>query len=128
MQNEMFQPAWWRTQALRCRRDVIYLANQVRLLAILIRDPRVPWTAKLIAACAIGYIFSPIQLIPSFIPVIGQMDDVAVLLGAMKLIRRLTPDWLRQSCERKLRTPFAEQLNLQPKSVNNNSYQFLQIC
>ena len=42
---------------------------------------------------------SPVQLIPSFIPVIGQMDDVAVLYCGMRMIRRWAPGELIAECE-----------------------------
>ena len=50
-----------------------------------------PWHARLVAACTAGYLFSPIQLIPSFIPVIGFLDDLLVLFVGVKLVQRITP-------------------------------------
>jgi uncharacterized membrane protein YkvA (DUF1232 family) len=46
---------------------------------LLLRHPAVPWHAKVVAACSVGYLLSPIQFIPTFIPVIGQLDDLAAL-------------------------------------------------
>ncbi len=40
------------------------------------KDPRVPWYAKVIIAATVGYALSPIDLIPDFIPVLGQLDDL----------------------------------------------------
>ena len=45
------------------------------------------------------YLVSPIQLIPTFIPVIGQMDDLFVLYVGMKLVRKLTPKDVVDECE-----------------------------
>jgi uncharacterized membrane protein YkvA (DUF1232 family) len=45
-------------------------------------------------------LFSPVQLIPSFIPVIGFLDDFLVLLAAAKLVRRFTPPDLLQECRK----------------------------
>ena len=50
------------------------------------------------AACSAGYLFSPIQLIPSFIPVIGFMDDVLVLFLGAKLLYRITPPDVLREC------------------------------
>lgn len=47
----------------------------------------------------LGYLFSPIQLIPNFIPVIGQSDDLVVLIAGMKLLRILTPRPVVAECE-----------------------------
>jgi uncharacterized membrane protein YkvA (DUF1232 family) len=56
------------------------------------RDPRVPWPAKLVAACVAAYALSPIDLIPDFIPVLGYLDDlVLVPLGIALAIRLIPP-------------------------------------
>ena len=57
------------------------------------RDPRVPWYAKLLAACVVAYAFSPIDLIPDFIPVLGYLDDVVIVpLGILLALRLIPPD------------------------------------
>jgi uncharacterized membrane protein YkvA (DUF1232 family) len=58
-----------------------------------------PLRCRLVAGCAVAYIFSPIQLIPTFIPVIGQLDDLFVLWLGSKLLRKLTPRALLEECE-----------------------------
>jgi len=68
-------------------------------MTLILRHPNVPWSARLVAACALGYILSPIQLIPSFIPVIGQLDDLAVLLAGAKVVRVLVPSPVLVECE-----------------------------
>lgn len=65
--------------------------QRLTLFYRLLSDPRAPWLAKVIASLCVGYVFSPIQLIPSFIPVIGQLDDIFVISLGMKLICRFTP-------------------------------------
>jgi uncharacterized membrane protein YkvA (DUF1232 family) len=55
----------------------------------LMRDPRVPWPAKIIAAAVVVYVASPIDLIPDFIPVLGHVDDLLVaLIGGALLLGR----------------------------------------
>jgi uncharacterized membrane protein YkvA (DUF1232 family) len=76
-----------------------FLVRQTRAMALVIRHPAVPLYAKVVAACTVAYLLSPIQLIPTFIPVIGQLDDLAVLFVGMKLLRFLTPSDLLQECE-----------------------------
>ena len=51
--------------------------------------PRAPTTARVTAALVIGYVCSPIQLIPTFIPVIGQPDDLFVVAVRTVLVRRV---------------------------------------
>lgn len=81
----------WRNQAQRVQRE-----TQVYYFAF--RHPRVPWYAKLIAACCAGYLFSPIQLIPSYIPVIGFLDDFAVLFLGKKILQRTIPPDVFAEC------------------------------
>ena len=57
-----------------------------------------PWYGRLVAACTEGYLLSPIQLIPSFIPVIGFLDDLLVLFLGAKLLQRITPPDVLGEC------------------------------
>jgi uncharacterized membrane protein YkvA (DUF1232 family) len=75
-----------------------WLRGQIRLVSLLMKHPEVPWYGKVVAACTVGYIFSPIQLIPSFIPVIGQMDDAAVLYVGLKVLQKITPAVVLAEC------------------------------
>lgn len=59
------------------------LPNLVKLLARLIRDPRVPRRSKLVVGAALGYVVSPIDLIPEFVPVIGFADDILLMAAAV---------------------------------------------
>ncbi len=90
--------------------QIIAVTKQVHLLTLLLRSSKVPWPAKIVASCSIAYVFSPIQLIPSFIPVIGQLDDVAVLFVGTKLTRKLTPSAALRECEAQSDSAFAERL------------------
>jgi uncharacterized membrane protein YkvA (DUF1232 family) len=49
----------------------------------LLRDPRVPRRAKAALAVAVPYLASPIDLIPDFIPVLGQLDDALLVIGVL---------------------------------------------
>jgi len=93
--------SWLRQQALKWNRDVKFLIRETRVLSLLLRHPDAPWRAKVVAACTVGYLLSPIQIIPTFIPLIGQLDDLAVLLTGMKLLRRLAPTAALAECEAK---------------------------
>jgi len=45
------------------------------------------------------YVVSPIQLIPNFIPVLGQLDDVLVVAFAMRVLNRHTPPTVLKECQ-----------------------------
>ena len=55
------------------------------------RDPRVPWHAKAMAMATAAYAFSPIDLIPDFIPVLGYVDELFVLPLMIYLTVQLVP-------------------------------------
>ena len=61
-------------------------------LWIAARDPRTPWFAKALALAVAAYAFSPIDLIPDFIPVIGYLDDLIIVpLGILLVIKLIDP-------------------------------------
>jgi uncharacterized membrane protein YkvA (DUF1232 family) len=75
----------WKQSARRLKMETfaIYLAY---------RDPRTPWYARLFAILVVAYAFSPIDLIPDPIPVLGYLDDlVLVPLGIALTIKMIPP-------------------------------------
>jgi uncharacterized membrane protein YkvA (DUF1232 family) len=85
-------------------------AAQVEAYALYfaMRDPQAPWFAKLVAAAAVGYVFSPIQLIPDWIPVIGCADDLAALGIALACMRWLTPQSVILACHERAEEAIAQ--------------------
>jgi uncharacterized membrane protein YkvA (DUF1232 family) len=79
------------------------LITEIQILKQLVSHPDSGASTKVIAACSVAYLLSPIQLIPSFIPVIGQLDDLFVVYVGMKMVRRLTPLEVLNECESKVR-------------------------
>lgn len=62
------------------------------------RHPDTPLLAKLISVCVVGYAFSPIDLIPDFIPVLGYLDDLLIVpLGIYVVLRMMPPHVLERS-------------------------------
>ena len=55
------------------------------------RDPRAPWYAKWLAVFIVAYALSPIDLIPDFIPIVGYLDEIILLPGAIWLVLKLLP-------------------------------------
>ena len=55
------------------------------------RDPEVPWLAKIVAALTAAYAFSPIDLVPDFIPVLGLLDDLLIVPAGVWLAMRFIP-------------------------------------
>jgi uncharacterized membrane protein YkvA (DUF1232 family) len=90
---------WFRIRLEKWQHDIEDLIHQTHVMVLAFKHPRVPWHAKMVAGFSVSYIFSPIQLIPTFIPLIGQMDDLLVLFMGMKLLRRFTPEDVLAECE-----------------------------
>ena len=74
------------------------LQKEAHVFYFAFKHPGTPWYARLIAACAAAYLLSPIQIIPSFIPVIGFMDDLMVLVVGFKLIQKSISPEVLQEC------------------------------
>jgi uncharacterized membrane protein YkvA (DUF1232 family) len=71
-----------RARALKMEAYAIYLAA---------RDPRTPWYAKALIFFVVAHTFSPIDLIPDFIPILGYLDDLIITPGGIWLAVRLIP-------------------------------------
>ena len=67
------------------------LFADLRLAWRLMREPRVPAIAKAIPALAALYVVSPLDFVPDMLPVLGQMDDLGILILSVKVFLRLCP-------------------------------------
>lgn len=77
------------------------LKKETYALYLACKDPRTPWYARLLAACVVGYAFSPIDLIPDFIPVLGYLDDlILVPLGIAVVLKMIPPPVLAECRDR----------------------------
>jgi len=74
------------------REIALFLPNFVVLLKRLVSDPRVPRKSKLILGGTIMYLVSPIDVVPDFVPGLGQLDDVVVALLALHSILNRVDD------------------------------------
>jgi uncharacterized membrane protein YkvA (DUF1232 family) len=84
------QPSFWKL--------LWHLPKLIRLIGRLFKDSRVPFAGKLVFILCIVYFISPIDLIPDLLfPIIGEIDDVAILLfGARYLLRQTPPTVLEE--------------------------------
>jgi uncharacterized membrane protein YkvA (DUF1232 family) len=67
------------------------LKDEIRVLALAYRDPRTPWYARAFTALVVAYAFSPIDLIPDFIPVLGYLDDLVLVPLGITVALRMIP-------------------------------------
>lgn len=69
----------------------IKLKQDTFVLYLSYKDDRTPWYAKAVAICVVAYAFSPIDLIPDFIPVLGYLDDLILVPLGIALAFKLIP-------------------------------------
>lgn len=67
------------------------LSREALTLWVAARDPRTPFAAKLLAGLVAAYAFSPIDLIPDFIPVLGLLDDLVIVPLGVWAVLRMVP-------------------------------------
>ena len=67
------------------------LLSQARLAIRLVRDPAVPWLTKLVPTLAALYLISPVDLVPDVLPLLGQLDDLGVVLISLEVFLKLCP-------------------------------------
>jgi len=87
------------------------LGREVYALYFACRDPRVSWYAKALAIGVVGYAFSPVDLIPDFIPVLGYLDELVVIPLGVLAVRAMIPPAVLAECREK-----AKQLETEPRS------------
>jgi uncharacterized membrane protein YkvA (DUF1232 family) len=77
-----------RARRSRLREVALFVPDCAVLFKRLLGDPRVPRRARVVLAVAVGYLALPFDLVPDFIPVLGQLDDALVVAGAVALVAR----------------------------------------
>ena len=76
------------------------LKREVGVYRRVLRHPRTPWTAKVLLGLALGYLLLPFDLIPDFLPVVGQLDDLVIVPGLIWLAVKLVPAEVMAECRR----------------------------
>ncbi|CAI8716989.1 YkvA family protein [Methylococcus capsulatus] len=77
------------------------LKAETLALFLAARHPATPWYAKLLVAGIVAYAFSPIDLIPDFVPVLGYLDDLVLIPLGILLALRLIPPLVLAECRAK---------------------------
>ena len=76
---------------------------QTYALYLAYRHPRTPWYAKVFAALVVGYVFSPIDPIPDFIPGVGLLDEMLVVPIGVLIAAKMVPADVFAECQQKAR-------------------------
>ncbi|MDZ4159752.1 MAG: YkvA family protein [Anaerolineaceae bacterium] len=89
------------------------LKREAYALYFAYRDPRTPWYAKALAGLVVAHTFSPIDLIPDFIPILGFLDDLVITPVGIALAIRMIPNTVMLDARQK-----ADQSLMDGKSVS----------
>jgi uncharacterized membrane protein YkvA (DUF1232 family) len=85
---------WWQFAAhpgVRQAGGIWAILRQARLVGRLLRDQRVPLTAKLVIPATIAYLISPVDVLPDIFPLLGQLDDIGIVLLGLAAFVRMCP-------------------------------------
>ncbi|MBE2978941.1 YkvA family protein [Priestia megaterium] len=79
------------------------LKKEIFLLVEASKHPKAPFYVKLLSILIIAYAFSPVDLIPDFVPVLGYLDDIILIPFAIKFVLKLIPKDVLDECREKVR-------------------------
>lgn len=77
------------------------IKKDIGLICAAYRHPRTPWYAKLMIILVVAYAFSPIDLIPDFIPFLGYLDDLIIVPLGISLSLKMIPKDVIEECKQK---------------------------
>lgn len=107
--------------------NLLNLWRNSRLAWRLLKDIRVPLSAKLVVPLGVLYALSPVDLMPDFFLALGQLDDITVLLLSVMLFLRLCPpDIVREHAEALAGRPRGQNQPKDPKKVIDGEYHILE--
>jgi uncharacterized membrane protein YkvA (DUF1232 family) len=80
---------------------VARIRREVRVWSLVLKDPRTPRVSKWLLGAALVYLASPVDLVPDFVPVLGQLDDLVVVPGLVWLATRFIPRGVVAECRKR---------------------------
>ena len=86
------------TNLQKLKQQAKRLKTELYALYLACHDPRVPWYARALSICVVGYAFSPIDLIPDFIPILGYLDDLIIVPIGIMLVLKIIPPAVMVEC------------------------------
>jgi len=79
------------------------LKAEFQVYRLVLKHPQTPRPAKWLLGLAIGYVLMPFDLIPDFIPILGQLDDLIIVPGLVYLALKLIPDAVILECREQMK-------------------------
>jgi uncharacterized membrane protein YkvA (DUF1232 family) len=81
------------------------LKQEFEVYRLVLKHPETPWLAKIFLGLAVGYLLMPFDLIPDFIPVLGQLDEVVIIPILLYIALLLIPKATIKSCREQVNRP-----------------------
>lgn len=78
------------------------IKEDIFIIAEAYKHPETPFYIKLLAIVVVAYAFSPIDLIPDFIPILGYLDDIILVPLGIAILLKLIPDHIIQDSRKKV--------------------------
>ncbi len=80
------------------------LKRELAVYRLVLKHPQTPWLAKFFLGLAVAYLLLPFDLIPDFIPILGQLDEVVILPILLWLALLLIPKNVIQDCRARVQS------------------------
>lgn len=93
------------------------LKKETYTLYLVYKDSRVSWWKRLFLGIVIGYAFSPIDLVPDFIPILGYLDDLILVPIGISIALKLIPKEVIEECRKKAMEEKKEELPIGRKTT-----------
>jgi uncharacterized membrane protein YkvA (DUF1232 family) len=78
------------------------IKRELKVYYLVLKDARTPKLAKFLLWLAVGYALLPFDIIPDFIPVIGELDDVIIVPGLIIIALKFIPKEVVEDCRRRV--------------------------
>lgn len=99
------------------RQHVQQLKQETYALYLAYKDPRIPWYARVWLAIVVGYAFSPIDLIPDFIPILGYLDDLVLIPAGVVIAIKLIPAPVLAECRARAKIDLIQDSSIGKKTA-----------
>jgi len=83
------------------------IKEEIEVYQLVRKHKKTPLMAKILLWIAIGYLFTPVDVIPDFIPVLGSLDDFIIVPALVILALKMIPKEVVEECRAKVKTPNA---------------------